>query len=161
MRRLLLRIVSFPIAVFLLFEAWAWERISPLIAYLVRLVAFPELRKWLLREIERLSPRATLVLYLIPAVILLAVKIVGLYFLGKGAWFLAVLILLFANLFGMGVTAVLFQVTKPKLLQIPWFRVWYERILLWIERAHRLVDPATREIKRLMQGMREFLFGEE
>ena len=38
--------------------------------------------------------------------------------------------------------------TKPKLLQMDWFRRAYELVLHWLERAHALIDPIKAAIKR-------------
>ena len=41
----------------------------------------------------------------------------------------------------LGVTAFIFDVTRPKLLQLAWFRWLYEHMLVWLAKAHALVDP--------------------
>ena len=41
----------------------------------------------------------------------------------------------------LGVTAFIFDVTRPKLLQLPWFRWFYEHMLVWLAKAHALIDP--------------------
>jgi hypothetical protein len=41
----------------------------------------------------------------------------------------------------LGVTAFVFDMTRPKLLQLTWFRLLYERVMAWLAWAHALVDP--------------------
>ena len=50
-------------------------------------------------------------------------------------------VLVFAKLARLGVTAFIFDVTRPKLLQLGWFRWLYEHMLSWLAKAHALVDP--------------------
>ena len=38
--------------------------------------------------------------------------------------------------------------TRPKLLQLPWFRWLYEHMLVWLDKAHALIDPIKLRIKR-------------
>ena len=53
----------------------------------------------------------------------------------------------------MGVTAFIFDVTRPKLLQLAWFRWLYEHILMWLGRAHTLIDPLKLRIKKAMRRL--------
>ena len=59
-----------------------------------------------------------------------------------------------AKLVGVAVTAFVFEVTKPKLLKMAWFRWLYEHVLAWLDWAHDLVAPIRRRIKRLLRIFR-------
>ena len=67
--------------------------------------------------------------------------------LARGSWLGAMGTLAFAKVVSMGVTAFIFDVTKPKLLQLPWFRSLYEHVVDWLARAHALIDPIRGELK--------------
>ena len=56
----------------------------------------------------------------------------------------------FAKLIGVGVTAFVFEVTRPKLLQMAWFRWLYERVLIGLAWAHGLAAPIRDRIRRLL-----------
>ena len=47
----------------------------------------------------------------------------------------------------LGVTAFIFDLTRPKLLQLAWFRWLYERVMVWLDWAHALIDPIKRRLK--------------
>jgi hypothetical protein len=79
-----------------------------------------------------------------PVLILLA-----LVFLFEGRWLDAVVALALAKVIGVGITAFIFDVTQPKLMQLAWFRTLYERVMVWLARAHGLIDP----IKQRLQTM--------
>ena len=53
----------------------------------------------------------------------------------------------------MGVTAFIFELTRPKLLQLAWFRWLYEHVLVWLDWAHGMVDPIK---ERMRQWLRMF-----
>jgi hypothetical protein len=56
-------------------------------------------------------------------------------------------VLALAKMVSLGVTAFVFDLTRPKLLQLAWFRRLYERVMVWLVWAHELVDPIKRRIK--------------
>ena len=47
----------------------------------------------------------------------------------------------------MGLTAFIFDLTRPKLLELPWFRRLYEWVLMWLARAHALIDPIKQQMR--------------
>lgn len=139
------------IALVFLFEAWLWEHLRPLVAWIVDLIAWERLKARVAAWIERLSPYPTLLIFLIPPVLLLPFKLLGVWMLAHGSWLGAMAVLALAKVVSMGVTAFIFDVTRPKLLQLPWFRWLYERILVWIARAHALVDPIKLRVRRAVR----------
>ena len=53
----------------------------------------------------------------------------GLWLLANEYWLSAVLILVFAKFLGVGVAAFIFDVTRPKLLQMAWFQKLYDWVM--------------------------------
>ena len=81
-------------------------------------------------------------------------KLLGLWLLAHKHWIAASIVLVLAKLVGVAVTAFVFEVTKPKLLKLAWFRWLYEHVLAWLDWAHDLVAPIRRRIKRLLRIFR-------
>jgi hypothetical protein len=52
----------------------------------------------------------------------------------------------------VGITAFIFDVTRPKLLEMGWFEKLYEFILALRAKAHELVDPIKARIREMMGG---------
>jgi hypothetical protein len=146
MRRVLKPFLILLALVFLL-EAWLWEHLRPLVSWAVNLIAWDKLKARLARMVERLPPWAVLVVFVVPFIVLLPLKFLEVYFLVHRQWIAAGLILVLAKLLGLGVTAFIFDVTKPKLLQMAWFARLYEVMLVWLAWAHALVDPIKAQIK--------------
>ena len=136
------------LAIVFLIEAWLWQHLSPLVRWVVDRLSWPQLRVWLAALIERLPPYATLVIFIIPGLLLLPLKLLGLWLLAHGQWLLFLAVFAFGKLIGLGVSAFIFDVTKPKLLQLPWFRWIYEHVLAWLAWAHELVDPIKERLRR-------------
>jgi hypothetical protein len=136
------------LALFFLFEAWLWERLRPLVAAVVNVIAWDRLKRRLAALVEWLPPWAVLIVFVIPFLVLLPLKFLEVYFVVHRQWIAAILVLVLAKLLGLGVTAFIFDVTKPKLLRMAWFRWLYELMLSWLEKAHALVDPIKARVRR-------------
>jgi hypothetical protein len=67
--------------------------------------------------------------------------------LARGSWLGAVATLALAKVLSMGVTAFIFDVTRPKLLQLPWFQRLYDRVMAAVAWAHGLIDPIKRRVR--------------
>jgi hypothetical protein len=138
------------LALVFLFEAWLWSHLSPLVQAIVDLVPWRRLKERLAAFIERLPPYATLLVFLVPVILLLPLKFLGLWMLAHGPWLGAFVVLALAKVVSMGVTAFIFELTRPKLLQLPWFRWFYEHMLRWLAKAHALIDPVKHELREWM-----------
>ena len=146
MRRLL-RPLWILLALVFLFEAWLWEHLRPLVARIVDLIAWDKLKARVAGWIEHLPPYATLLVFLVPVILLFPLKLAGLWMLAHGSWLGAMTVLGLAKLVSMGVTAFIFEVTRPKLLQLAWFRWLYEHMLVWLAKAHALIDPIKAQVR--------------
>lgn len=134
MRPLLLRLkkrvtdtLAFLIALVLVFEEWGWEPLAALFARLARLPVWA----WLERHIQKLPPWAALLVFFVPVILLLPVKLLALYLFGKGQVSLGLLLLVGAKLLGTALAARLFQLTQASLMQLPWFAHLYARWKGW------------------------------
>ena len=135
------------LALIFLFEAWLWEHLRPIVAWIVDRIRWDALKTATAQWIEHLPPAATFVVFLVPVVLLLPLKIVGLWMLAHGFWLGAMATLALAKVVSMGVTAFIFDVTRPKLLQLAWFRWLYDHVMFWLEKAHALIDPLKAELR--------------
>src|SRR2546423_3788230 len=140
MRRLL-KPLWILLALFFLIEAWLWEHLRPLVAAVVNVIAWDKLKARLAALVEWLPPWAVLIVFVIPFIVLLPLKFLEVYLLVQRQWIGAILVLVLAKLLGLGVTAFIFDVTRPKLLQMAWFRWLYGVMLAWLAKAHALIDP--------------------
>ena len=127
LRRLLRTFFTALLAIVLLFEEWGWE---PLAALLARLARLP-LLAWIERRIQALPPWGAVLAFALPALGLLPVKLLALYFIGNGHSMLGLGVLLAAKLVGTALVARLFTLTQPALMQLPWFARWYPRWKNW------------------------------
>jgi len=139
------------LAIVFLFEAWLWRQLKPIVAWVVALIPLHAVKTRLAAGIERLPPALTLIVFVIPFIALLPLKFLEVWFIVKHQWLGAALVLILAKLLGLGLTAFIFEATKPKLMQMAWFRWLYEKVLGWLDWAHGLVDPIKQRIKMRMR----------
>jgi len=147
MRRLLHPLLVL-LALFFLFEASLWERLAPVVAWIVARIPLRQVKERIAVWIEGLPPAATLVVFIIPFILLLPLKFLEVWFIAHRQWFGTIATLVLAKLVGLGVTAFIFDLTRPKLLQLAWFARLYNRVLVWLAWAHALVDPIKLRLKR-------------
>jgi hypothetical protein len=146
MRRLL-RPLLLILALVFLFEAWLWTHLEPIVAWIVARIPLAGIKVRIAAGIAHLSPPVTLIVFVVPVLLLLPLKVLGLWLLAHGFWLGALAVLALAKLAGLGVTAFIFEITRPKLLQMAWFRRVYDGVMWLLDRAHALVDPVKRRVK--------------
>jgi hypothetical protein len=142
------------LAIAFLVEAWLWSHLGPAIEWVVDRLPLRRLKAWIADVFRNLPPAAALVVFLVPVAAVLPFKLFGFWLLATKHWMAATGVLLAAKLFGLAITAFVFEVTRPNLLKIGWFRRLYERVLMALAWAHRLADPVTHRIKNFLRILR-------
>src|SRR6266849_5087389 len=117
-------------ALIFLFEAWLWEKLAPIVAFIVSFIPLRYIKAKIATWIE------------------------GLRFFHHGQWLAGVGALVFAKVAGLGVTAFVFEITRPKLLQLPWFARLYELVMRGLAWAHAMVDPIKRRMRKYVYVLR-------
>ena len=128
-RPIIVLVINVIVALILLFEEWGWR---PLQALMARLARF---RLWALTElwIAGLPPYGALLTLAVPSVILIPAKLLGVYLLATGHFITAGAIILAAKFASTALIARIFLLTKPALMQIPWFAHAYGVFVPWQE----------------------------
>lgn len=145
--RHVLRPVLIVLAIVFLIEAWLWDRLEPIVAWIVDRIPLDALKRRIAVWIDGLPPPATLIVFVVPFLLLLPLKFFALWLIAEGEMLSAAGVLILAKVVGLAVTAFVFDVTRDKLLLMPWFSVLYYRVMAWRDWAHALVDPIKRRIR--------------
>jgi hypothetical protein len=152
MLRRLLQPVWVLLAVIFLIEAWLWDHLEPIVAWFVAKIPLQTFKHWLAERVDSLSPAMTLIVFIVPVIPLFPLKLVGVWLLMHEYWLSAVTTIIFAKLLGVGVTAFVFDVTRPKLLEMGWFERLYEFILAVRAKAKAMVDPIKARVREILRG---------
>jgi hypothetical protein len=142
------------LALIFLIEAWLWDHLEPIVARVVAWIPLRAFKAWLAERVNVLSPAMTLIVFIVPVILLFPLKLFGLWLLANGYWVSSVIILVFAKFLGLGVAAFVFDVTRPKLLQMAWFQKLYDWVMAMRAKAHAIVDPIRLRIKEAMRADR-------
>src|SRR3954462_4676093 len=150
MMRRILQPIWVLLAMVFLIEAWLWEQLEPIGAGVVALIPMRAFKAWLAERVDMLSPAMTLIVFIVPVIPLFPLKMFGLWLLANEYWVSAVVILVLAKFLGVGVAAFIFDVTRPKLLQMAWFQKLYDFVMAVRAKPHAIVDPIKLRIKEAM-----------
>jgi hypothetical protein len=145
LKRLLLLPLTWLTAIIFLIEEAIWDWTAKLMAGLgaMRLVHAIETR------IAALPPRWALIAFLLPSLILIPAKLIGLHAIAGGHWLLGSAVFIVAKLLGMALFSRIFNLTRPALMQLAWFARLYALVMRYRNRIHAYLDdwPAYQRIK--------------
>ena len=151
MLRRLLQPIWVLLAIIFLIEAWLWDHLEPIVAWVVAAIPLRAFKHWLAERVDTLSPAMTLIVFIVPVLPLFPLKMAGVWLLVHEYWLSGVFTFLFAKLVGVGITAFIFDVTQPKLMQLAWFRALYGRVMVWLAWAHGLIDPIKQQLQTMLR----------
>ena len=137
-KKILRIILLAPVLLVLLFEEWGWEPLARFFARLAKLPLWAKLES----AIKALPPWAALLVFGIPVIALIPVKLLALYLFSQGHAVLGLTLVISAKITGTAVAARLFQLTEPALMRMAWFariytpwKAWKDRILTQVRQS--------------------------
>ncbi len=154
LRRALAPLLFLLAAVLLLLEATVWRWLSALGALLARLPVFAALE----RLVQRLSPNAVVVVFVLPFVpIIPLLKLGELWLIQQHHYVAAAAVIVGAKVLGAAFSTRVFAIAKPKLLQVRWFARLHGWVVGLIEAGHRLLAgiPAWVRLRAALHRLRQ------
>ncbi len=128
---MLKRILTAPfvllLGAWLAFIEWLWVPLNTFIRRLTRWKFFRAIE----RGVGKLPPYAALALFLVPMLLLLPLKFLGLYLLAHGKRLLGLSVFIVGKIIGTGLAAWIYNLTEPALSRLAWFvkvRAWFMRV---------------------------------
>lgn len=112
-------------ALLFLIEDVLWSRLAVLMARLSKLPAVAWLERWIGRQ----PPLVALLLFLIPTLLLLPVKLGALWCLAHGKQALGLAVLGGGKVIGTALGTRIFVLTKPSLMTVAWFAAVHDWVL--------------------------------
>lgn len=144
------------VAAIFLFESWVWQGCVALGRRIVALIPWLAMKARIAKFIALLPVPAALAVFLIPVAIVEPLKVLCFGLIAHHHIFLGIVGFIALKFIGFGLIAVAFDLTREKLLTMPWF-VWvYERFVVFHDYAHRLVAPYKTIVAARAHGLREW-----
>lgn len=154
------------LALILLFEEWGWRPLAEFLALLARFRLWSRAEGW----IAGLPPYGALIVFTLPTLLLLPVKLGAFYLLAQGKVLVAGLFLALAKIVSTALIARIFSLTRPSLMQLSWFASLYNWLVPWKEAifaniratwpwrySRMLKTKAAREIRNIWAQWRPWL----
>ena len=145
-KRQLLAPFTWLAAIVFLIEEAIWDWTAALMARLgsMRLVRAVE------KRIAALHPGWALVTFLLPSLILIPAKLIGLHAIAAGHWLVGSAVFMLAKLMGMALFSRIFNLTRPALMQLGWFARMYALVMCYRNSIHAYLNnwAAYQRIKR-------------
>lgn len=144
-------------AIIVLLEDWLWDDLLRLMAVIGRLPVFRHIEV----VIMVLPPYAALLVFAIPSLLLIPVKLAALWFISHGQHTLGLLTVVGAKLVGTALVARIFTLTKPKLLRIGWFAWLHDRYIAFKDKVYATIKASAiyQAGHRLKARVKSFLQG--
>lgn len=124
------------LALLLVLEEWLWDALKAQLHRLSQLPLVHRAEGWL----RSLPPWASVLIMLLPALVLLPFKVLGLWALAHRHPLLGVGIVLLAKLTGTALAAYLFDLVRDNARKIGWFDMLYCAIRRLLARAHAWLE---------------------
>jgi hypothetical protein len=125
LRNRLLSPLVYLAALLLLLEDWFWDLGLRLVNHVVSWPPWKALE----RRIVALPPYAALCAFVLPALMLLPVKLLALLAIASGHPISGISVIVVAKVGGAALVARLYVLTKPTLLSLPWFARWHDKFM--------------------------------
>jgi hypothetical protein len=151
-RRALRGVFAVVAAIWMVLEEWLWDGLVRITKWIARLPVFRAIEA----RIQRFGPKTAMAMFAMPWLMLLPAKVLGLWLMGTGHFASGVAVFVVAKLIGTAMLARLFTLTKPALLQIAWFRLFYGWFTSLRERLYAYVKAmrAYQATRRWLSAVR-------
>jgi hypothetical protein len=155
-RKSLMRPLMVLLALAFLVEAWVWQGCVALGRRIIAIIPWTRLKARIAAFIAIMPAPVALIIFLIPLAIVEPFKIISLWLMAVGHPILGALGWIAMQFAGVGLVAVAFDLTREKLLSMPWF-VWvYVRFQAFHAYAHALVEPYKAAALKEMRALRDW-----
>ena len=136
------------LALAFLFETWIWDRIVALAVRVAALVHWSRIRAALMRIIDPLPVWVALLLFGVPFVVAEGGAFVCVLVAATGHIVVGAVGYTAIKVVGFGLLAPIFDLTKPKLMTLPWFVYVYDKALIFHHFALGLIAPYRAAARR-------------
>jgi hypothetical protein len=134
--------------------AWVWDGLAAFVARLVAFIPWQRVKAAFVVVIDRLPAPLVLLVFLVPFLIVEPLMVVATVAIAFGYVFWGAVCWIGLKLLALAVLPAIFDLTKHRLMTMPWF-VWaFNKVMAFHDYAHRIVAPYKRAAKALVARWR-------
>ena len=124
-----------------LFETWIWGSLVAAVRWLAQRIPWNAFKAAVRRQVNRLPAIVALVLFGVPLLFNELGSLACIVLVATGHFLSGAVGYVVIKVVGLGLVAAIFDLTREKLMTLPWFAVGYEKFEALHEFARRLVAP--------------------
>ena len=156
------RLLVLAFALVFLFETWIWGSVVAAVGWLARRIPWNAFKAAVRRQVNRLPAIVAVVLFGVPLLFNEFGSLFCIFLLATGHFLTGAVGYILIKVVGLGLLAVIFDLTREKLMMLPWFVLAYEKFRTLHDFASRARCALSQIGARLSQGHarpRSRLFG--
>jgi hypothetical protein len=142
------------LALAFLFESWVWDRLVAAVRWVSDRIPWEAFRERARARFNLWPATVSVIVFGLPFVIVEVGSTFSLILIALGRVLVGLALYLFLKLALLTVVAVVFDLTKEKLMTLPWFVFLYEKLLALRQYAFRIVAPYRERALRAMDRLR-------
>jgi hypothetical protein len=149
--RKLSRLAALPLAIAFLLETWVWRKLVALASFIARLLPWERFRDAARRLLNRAPAFVSVALFGVPLAVSEVGAFISVVIMATGHLFMGMALYVAMKIFGLFLVPVIFEITREKLLSLPWFAYLYEKFEALHAMAARFVAPYRQAAQDLMR----------
>jgi hypothetical protein len=142
------------LAMLFLGVSWVWDALVAVGAALAGFIPWTRFKHAFAALIDRLPAPLVLLIFLVPFLIVEPLLVVATVAIAMGYVIPGAIAWIVLKTLSIAVIPALFDLTRHRLMTMPWFVVAYDRVMAWHHFADRIVAPYKRAAKALVAGWR-------
>jgi len=131
--------------------AWAWDALAAVGRLIADIVPWRRLKARFVWAIDRLPAPLALLVFLVPFLIVEPLLVVATVAIAMGYVFWGAVAWIILKALAIGVIPAIFELTKHRLMTMPWFVVVFDKVMAFHHYADRIVAPYKRAAAALVR----------
>ncbi len=142
------------LAMAFLVAAWIWDAFAAVWRLVADLVPWRRLKAGIVVIVDRLPAPLVLLVFLVPFLIVEPLLVVATVAIAMGYVFWGAVAWIILKILAIGLIPAIFDLTKHRLMTMPWFVRAFDKVMAFDDYAERIVAPYKRAAKALVLGWR-------
>jgi hypothetical protein len=149
------RLLVLAFALVFLFETWIWGSVVAAVSWLAKQIPWNAFKAAVRRQVNRLPAIVAVVLFGVPLLFNEFGSLFCIFLLATGHFLTGAVGYILIKVVGLGLLAMIFDLTGEKLMTLPWFVIAYEKFEAFHDFARRLVAPYRVAALAVLRDLRD------
>jgi hypothetical protein len=145
------RLIALPLAIVFLFETWVWRKLVAVASAIAALLPWEAFRDSARRVLGRLPAIFSVLLFGIPLAVSEGGAFVSVVMMATGHVVMGMTLYVAMKIFGLFLVPIIFEITREKLLSLPWFAYLYEKFEALHAAVRRFVEPYKLAARQMLR----------